>query len=100
MAEKVGIQAGMAEIHQQGHFLGGQTQQVFVVVMDDFHRNLPKEKARNNCRTFAQNPGGDLLTTAAPAPLIGGDGRQGAEFQRSRLAGVRVWSGAIEAVSD
>ena len=57
VAEKIGIQAGMAEIHQQGHFLGGQTQQVFVVVMDDFHRDLPKEKAKSNCRTFAQTLG-------------------------------------------
>ena len=63
VAEQIGIQAGMTEIHQQGHFLGGQTQQVFVVVMDDFHRNLPREKARNDCRTFAQPP-------VAPGPLL------------------------------
>ena len=33
MAEEIGIKAGVAEIHQQGHFIGGQTQQMFVVVI-------------------------------------------------------------------
>lgn len=44
-AEQIGIETGVAEINQQGHFLGGQTQQVFVVMVDDFHRDLPREKA-------------------------------------------------------
>ncbi len=45
MAKQIGVQTGVAQINQQGHFLGGQTQQVFVVVMDDFHRNLPEGKS-------------------------------------------------------
>jgi len=65
MTEQIGIQACVAEINQQGHFLGRQTQQVFVVVMDDFHRDLPKEKAKRNCRTFDQT-GVEPTGPAAP----------------------------------
>lgn len=58
MAEQIGVQTGVTQIDQQGHFLGGQTQQVLVVVMDDFHRDLPKEKAKKNCRTFVRGNAG------------------------------------------
>lgn len=83
VAKQIGIEAGVAQVHQQGHFLGGQTQQVFVVVMDDFHRDLPKEKARRNCRTFAQSVEGPCRRSRADAaalPSIGGEASPCAAF--------------------
>ncbi|MFM9087607.1 MAG: hypothetical protein ACKOPT_05640 [Cyanobium sp.] len=49
--EMIGYHASMAEIQQQGSLLGGEAQQMLVVVMDDLH-----EVCKRHCSFVGRNP--------------------------------------------